>query len=87
MFVRKTCRIHFRTLSTNEVNPRSKASYVDLDSSAWDSFESIAFQDRLAIKFRARHNWNGLILDCMEARAVMVGIKMSNTKFHTYPLE
>jgi hypothetical protein len=76
-FRRKTHRIHFRTLSTNEVNPRSKSPYVDINSSdneVWNTFESVAFQDRLAVRYQVGEQWNGFVLDCTEARIVMVRI-------------
>jgi hypothetical protein len=89
-FHRRTRRIHFRTLSSNEVNPRSRSPYVDINSSnneIWSSFESVTFQDRLAVKFEVGEQWNGFVLDCTEAKIVMVCIMKSIMIIHTHQLE
>jgi hypothetical protein len=73
--------MHFRTLSTNETNPRSKEPYLDLDSSdceIWENCQTISFQDRLALKFVEMvdgvEKTGGLVLDCTEARVAMVRV-------------
>ncbi|PVG03811.1 hypothetical protein CPB86DRAFT_694419, partial [Serendipita vermifera] len=85
-----TRRMHFRTLSTNETHPRSKAPFVDLDSGdceIWEGCQTISFQDRLALKFVETvdevEKSAGLILDCTEAKVVMPYMPLLDLAFLT----
>jgi hypothetical protein len=76
----RTCRrIHFRTISTNEVHPDSAAPYLDLlksDYPVWEHCNSVSYEDRVAYGFWESQEGSragaGLIVDCKEARVIMV---------------
>jgi hypothetical protein len=75
------------------MHPRSRAPYADLSIYGWHSrrlFDTISFQDRLAFKPSIGVNGDrraGIILDCTEAREVMVRITLYITIIQVDPLE
>jgi hypothetical protein len=68
--------------------------YVDLELGSgvvWEVSQSVSFQDRLALKFTEvaedGQKCSGLILDCTEAKVVMVRVTTNITIAYAHPVE
>ncbi|PVG03804.1 hypothetical protein CPB86DRAFT_748272 [Serendipita vermifera] len=79
-------RIHFRTMSTNEVHPKTALTHIDLhqaDCPVWENCYTVAYEDRVAFAF-----WQGaprtgaaLVLDCTESKIIMPYMLVSDIAF------
>jgi hypothetical protein len=75
--------MHFRTMSTNEVHPLSRAPFLDIiksDCEVWETCSTIANGDRLLVTFTdwdgegGSHRGGALVLDWKRAEIVMVSL-------------
>ncbi|PVG03801.1 hypothetical protein CPB86DRAFT_748261 [Serendipita vermifera] len=84
-----TCRrLHFRTISTNEVHPKPATPYIDLfkaDYPVWEHCNSISYEDRVAYAFWEERGMSrvgaGLVLDSKESKVIMPYIPLSDLSF------
>ena len=79
--------MHFRTMSTNEVHPLSRAPFLDIpksDCEVWENCSTIVNGDRLLLMFT---DWDGeagsyrggaLVLDWKKADIVMVSMSQTD---------
>ncbi|PVG03803.1 hypothetical protein CPB86DRAFT_306959 [Serendipita vermifera] len=79
-------RIHFRTISTNEVHPNSAAPYVDVfrrDCPIWEHCYSIAYEDRIAYGFLEETGAlrTGFVVDCAESKVIMPCMPLADLAF------
>ncbi|CAG8653539.1 11917_t:CDS:2, partial [Acaulospora colombiana] len=79
-------RIHFHTISTNEVHPKAALPCIDIhqaDCSIWEHCYMVAYEDRVALVFGKERPRNGAALVCgsMESKILMPYMLVSDIAF------
>ncbi|PVG03790.1 hypothetical protein CPB86DRAFT_778901 [Serendipita vermifera] len=84
----KCRRIHFRTISTNEVHPQSAVPYIDMSRTefpVWTNCNTVSYEDLVAFSFcdtwTERRLGAGFVIDCRTGQFIMPYTRVTDIAF------